>query len=141
MNPRFAVLSVLSVVLRVLGWIVVLFSVVIGWSTYEAYGGVTLQFLLSTVPFIIAGLFCVVLGELIGVAFAIEANTRRTAALLSKSRQARVGENETAAVASESQGKIRCGNCGSIQSFAVGEHERYFCDMCGSKLTAENSEE
>lgn len=87
MNARFPVLSTLSLVLRFVGWAIVVIS-----GAYAIYQGIVepnlprhgfgqedlLQFLGGAAG-MLQGLIIVALAELIGVLFAIEENTRRAA--------------------------------------------------------------
>lgn len=80
-NHYFPVLSVISILLRVLGWfsvisgvlsLFIVLSLVIG----DSEKGI---FLISSAVSVLSGLVAVAIGEVIGVLFAIEANTRKAA--------------------------------------------------------------
>jgi len=83
LNKRFPLLSLMSYVWRVLGWLMTaggLFSVVsiiFGHGDYWSDTDVV-QFVMA-VGVLVMGLGLVAVGEMVGVFFTIEENTRRTA--------------------------------------------------------------
>lgn len=76
MNSRFPLLSTLSIALRVVG--VLLF--LSGMACIIHYDEVIYKFL--SLLIIVLAIFVCVIGEIVGVIFAIEDNTRKTADLL-----------------------------------------------------------
>jgi len=84
MNERFPVLSTVSNLLRVIGWIVAIAGAI--YAGYEgifettlpghSFGGQDLLQLISGVVLGLFGLLTVAFSEVIGVLFAIEENTR-----------------------------------------------------------------
>jgi formate-dependent nitrite reductase membrane component NrfD len=84
MNKRFPVLSTVSALLKVVGWLVVVAGVL--YAAYEgviepnlpshSFGGEDAFQLISGVVVGLIGLLTVAFSEVIGVLFAIEENTR-----------------------------------------------------------------
>ena len=89
MNPRFPLLSVIAMVMRVVGWLYLLpgllfwLLVIINYFTHSG-AGVGLLFVGIATFATIFGLFLVAAGESIGVFFAVEDNTRAAAEHLRK---------------------------------------------------------
>jgi hypothetical protein len=103
MNKRFPVLSIISILLRVAGWILTIVSAVLivnaglglfsaMTASYASNGLLSLEPLLGPIAVgiailwfatavfgVVLGLITVAFGEIIGVIFAIEDNTRRAA--------------------------------------------------------------
>lgn len=84
MNSRFPVLSVFSVVLRVLGWLVLAGGIISSliqiadlMKCLPNNCSVNIPWLIQNVALLVMGAITVVIGEAIGVVFAIEGNTRR----------------------------------------------------------------
>jgi hypothetical protein len=79
MNDRFLVLSTLSVILRILGWIAVVGGIILFIAGLASRFGPDVGEALTGIVIVFWGFSAVVLGELIGVFFAIEENTRSAA--------------------------------------------------------------
>ncbi len=100
---RFPILKFLSWVLRILGWAFVALSVYYGVSS-ELKETLTVTSLLFVVGFFVVGLVVSMLGELIGVLFAIEDNTFKLANIDVKSRK--LDKNLEKIVAYLEEGKL-----------------------------------
>ena len=88
MNKKFLVLSVFSIMLRVLGWLTTIGGAISSGRQAVAYMAerstnpnvqVNVPWLMQNIAILMTGLLVVVAGEIIGVLFAIERNTRATA--------------------------------------------------------------
>jgi hypothetical protein len=83
MNPRFPVLSPIALITRVTGWVTIglsILSVLITLSQSQRFASTgTVALLMPAFLGVGAGLLQVIVGEAIGVLFAIEDNTRSTA--------------------------------------------------------------
>jgi uncharacterized membrane protein YqgA involved in biofilm formation len=102
MNKRFPVLSIISVLLRIAGWIVTIVSIALAVSAGLGLASamannanpsyynpldlmsvfavsIAILWLAGTIFGVVLGLITVALGEVIGVLFAIEENTRSAA--------------------------------------------------------------
>lgn len=83
MNKRFPVLSFFSVVVRIIGWLIIVVGVISSVKQWMAYAecvprcSLNVSWLMTNVSLLVGGCVTAVLGETIGVAFAIEENTRR----------------------------------------------------------------
>ncbi len=92
-NPRFPLLSSLSKFWRIVGWLVTVLGLIImvlflmfGLMEGHLRQQELLGVMVGGILFIV-GLGQVALGEIVGVFFAIESNTRRTADLLAAESQ------------------------------------------------------
>lgn len=99
MNTRFPLLSLLSIILRVVGLLVftvgglAFFGALVYINTTASLGSNEkysdfipgIISVIVSIVFAIFGIIVCVIGEIIGVAFAIEDNTRRTANLVEES--------------------------------------------------------
>jgi uncharacterized membrane protein YqgA involved in biofilm formation len=85
MNPRFPILSFLSVVLKCFGWLVVaggLFSSlkqVVALARCLLACSFDIPWLLQNIDLLFTGIIAIVIGESIGAAFSIENNTHKMA--------------------------------------------------------------
>lgn len=83
MNRRFPMLAFFSFVLRIVGWLVfaggVISSVRQGAALAQCLPNcqVNIPWLLQNVALLVMGSITIVIGEIVGVAFAIECNTRK----------------------------------------------------------------
>lgn len=85
MNNRFPLLTFISGLLRFFGSCVVLCGVVVGIYGFSERASIPLALCLpGAALLVIVGLLAIAFGELIGVFFAIEDNTRATVTRLSK---------------------------------------------------------
>lgn len=81
----FPILTLISLLLRICGWILIVFGVIFMFKTilgtmgpHQYWGQEDTMKLMANIALITLGLITVAIGELIGVAFAIEKNTRDT---------------------------------------------------------------
>lgn len=77
LNKRFPVLSLASIILRLIGALMFIGGVLGFIASYAGRQSPNAIDLLISAAVAIVGLILVVMGEMIGVAFAIEANTRQ----------------------------------------------------------------
>ncbi|MCD4675042.1 MAG: hypothetical protein K8S18_03485 [Desulfobacula sp.] len=83
MNSRFPILSIFSIVLRVLGWLIlaggVIFSLKQGIALAQCLPkcSVNIPWLLQNIALLVTGCFTIVSGEIIGVVFSIENNIHK----------------------------------------------------------------
>lgn len=91
MNTRFPILTVFSIVLRVLGWLILVGAVISSIKQAIALQQclpncpVNFPWLLQNVVLLVVGSITIVFGELIGVVFSIESNTHKLVELQQKS--------------------------------------------------------
>jgi hypothetical protein len=87
MNKRFPVLSIISILIRIFGWLVLIGGLFV--AIYQgiiepnleghSFGNRDLYELVAGISAFLIGIILIALGELVGVLFAIEGNTRKIA--------------------------------------------------------------
>ena len=91
MIDSFPVLTIVSKLLRFLGWLLIIVGLFyfVAWEAViephlpqHSFGQEDLFQLIAGIAATLLGLVAIVIGESVGVLFAIEANTRKTAASL-----------------------------------------------------------
>ena len=87
-NERFPLLSLLSYAWRIVGWLMTVgglyAALKVVYEYHDEFGEQAFEKLLVGLGVLLVGQGLVIVGEMVGVAFAIEANTRRTADLTAK---------------------------------------------------------
>ena len=149
MNDRFPILSFVSICLKILGWLFVIFGLLYAVATGliepnkrgHSFGPEDIIDIASGLGILIFGLITAAFGEIIGVLFAIEDNTRRTYNAVAKTTQNNSKKHHPYNEKSEAQLKIEAEKQAALEKQrllrAKKDYQQGKCPECGEKIDKE----